>query len=107
MISHFYRDPLNILDTLPPERWKVIIYTNMVTDLAQTIATIYSHFCIDMTAPYAQTLQKEQEKAHRYKSKHIYSLDKFVLTREQIVKRYEDIFNRFEFEKVYNSSSQS
>jgi len=79
----------------------------MVTDLAQTIATIYSHFCIDMTAPYAQIVQKEEGEARAYKSKHEYSLEQFGLTREQIVKRYEDIFNCFEFEKVYNSSSQS
>jgi hypothetical protein len=107
VLSQYYRYPLEKLDTLLPDRQQIISYSNLVERPAQTVSDLYARFGFAMNPAYSQILQKEQGKAQRYKSKHSYSLDKFVLTREQIVKRYEDIFNRFEFEKVNNPSSQS
>jgi len=107
VLSCYYNYPLAKLDALPPHRQQIITYSALVERLAQTVSDLYARLGIPMNPAYSQILQKEQEKAQRYKSKHSYSLDKFVLTREQIVKKYEDIFNRFEFEKVFNPPSQS
>jgi hypothetical protein len=44
-------------------------------------------------------LQKEQEQARRYESRHSYSLEQFGLSREQMLKEYGEIFDRFGFER--------
>jgi hypothetical protein len=45
------------------------------------------------------TLQREEEKARRYASRHAYSLEQFGLRRDQLLQDYADIFDRFGFDK--------
>ena len=100
MLSRYYHYPLARLAELSPDRQKVITYQTMVTHPAQTVLDIYKSFGFAMSPAYTAIIQREEEKARSYKSKHEYSLEKFGLTREQVVTRYEDIFDRFGFEKT-------
>jgi hypothetical protein len=52
-----------------------------------------------MTPAFIEILHREEGKAHSYKSKHKYSLEQFGLTREAILSQYEDIFERFGFDR--------
>jgi hypothetical protein len=85
---------------MPPDRQQVITYQTLVTHPAQTVIGIYTSFGFEMSPFYNTIIQREEEKARSYKSKHEYSLEKFNLSREQIVALYEDIFDRFGFEKA-------
>jgi len=100
MVSCYYRYPLTRLDRMSPDRQQVITYQTLVTHPAQTVTGIYTSFGFVMSPAYTAIIQREEEKARSYKSKHEYSLEKFGLTREQIVALYEDIFDRFGFEKA-------
>jgi hypothetical protein len=100
MISCYYRYPLTRLDRMPAGRQQVITYPALVTRPAQTVTGIYTSFGFEMSPGYNRIIQREEEKARSYKSKHEYSLEKFGLSSEQIVARYEDIFDRFGFEKA-------
>jgi omega-hydroxy-beta-dihydromenaquinone-9 sulfotransferase len=100
MISCYYRYPLTRLDRMSPDQQKLITYQALVTHPAQTVTGIYTSFGFALSPAYNAIIQREEEKARSYKSKHAYSLEKFDLTREQVVARYEDIFDRFGFEKA-------
>jgi len=100
MIDCYYRYPLTRLDRMPAERQQVITYQALVTRPAQAVIEIYKSFGFELSPAYNKIIQREEEKARSYKSKHEYSLEKFNLSREQIVARYEDIFDRFGFEKA-------
>ena len=100
MLSRYYRYPLARLAEMSPGQQRVITYQAMVTHPAQTVRDIYSSFGFAMSPAYTAIIQREEEKARSYRSKHEYSLEKFGLTREQVVTRYEDIFDRFGFEKA-------
>jgi omega-hydroxy-beta-dihydromenaquinone-9 sulfotransferase len=100
MVSCYYRYPLTLLDRMPPDRQQVLTYQTLVTHPAQTVTGIYTGFSFEMSPAFNRTIQREEEKARLYKSKHEYSLEKFNLSRAQIVARYEDIFDRFGFDKT-------
>ena len=100
MIDCYYRYPLTRLDKMAPDRQQVITYQALITRPAQAVIDIYKSFGFELSPAYNKIIQREEEKARSYKSKHEYSLEKFGLNREQIVTRYKDIFDRFGFEKT-------
>jgi hypothetical protein len=100
MINHHYHYPLEKLAALPPDRQQVINYQELVTHPAQTVIDIYKNLGFAMTPALMEMVRREEEKARAYKSKHEYSPEQFGLTREAIVARYEDIFERFGFNKA-------
>lgn len=99
IISHYYHYPLKQLPLLPPERQQSATYPDLVTRPAQTVTDIYSRFGFTMTPEFIEALQQEEKKARRYTSKHAYSLEQFGLSREQMLKEYADIFDRYGFER--------
>jgi len=99
LLNRYYSYPLIKFAALPPSRHQIISYTMLVEQPQQIAAELYARFGIELRPAYKQVLQNEQEKARRYKSKHAYSLEKFGLTAERIVKQYEPIFERFGFDR--------
>jgi len=99
MLSRYYTYPLMKFEALPDSRHQIISYTTLVEKPEETVRELYTRFGITLSPAYGQALQKEQEKARRYKSTHTYSLEQCGLTPEAIVKRYEPIFDRFGFDR--------
>ena len=99
IITHYYRYPLEQLAAMSPERQQVVAYPALVTEPARTTIDIYNNFKLAMTPAFMLTLQREEEKARRYASRHAYSLEQFGLSRDQLLQDYADIFDRFGFDK--------
>jgi len=99
IITHYYRYPLEQLDAMSSDRQQIVTYPALVTGPARIANGIYKNFNLAMTQAFMLTLQREEEKARRYESSHAYSLEQFSLSREQLLKDYADIFDRFGFEK--------
>jgi hypothetical protein len=99
LLDLYYNYPLIKFTELPESRQHAITYADLIERPEQTVAHLYERFGIELSPAYAQSLRNEQEKARRYKSRHAYSLEKFGLTPETIVKRYEYVFERFGFER--------
>jgi omega-hydroxy-beta-dihydromenaquinone-9 sulfotransferase len=99
MLELYYSYPQIKFAELPESRQQTIIYDDFIEKPEQTITQLYARFGIELSTAFAQALHNEQEKARRYKSRHAYSLEKFGLTPEDIVKKYEFVFERFGFER--------
>jgi hypothetical protein len=99
IITHYYRYPLEQLAALSPELQQVVTYPALVTEPARTTIDIYKNFNLAMTPAFMLTLQRQEEKARRYESRHAYSLEQFGLSRDQLLQDYADIFGRFGFDK--------
>lgn len=97
LIGRWYRRPLQHLERAPRSSYAIVKYDDLVQDPERTIADIYTHFGLALGPEFAQTLRREADQARRYRSQHTYSLEQFGYTREQIVARYQDIFDRFGF----------
>ena len=98
MACHWYSYALERLDQAPRENYVIVRYDDLVADPAGTVARIYDHFGFEIGRPYAEILQAEAERAQGYRSRHAYSLEGTGLTRDGIVARFQDVFDRFGFD---------
>ncbi len=99
MLELYYSYPLVKFLALPESRQLAIAYVTLIEQPQQTVKELYARFGIELSTAYCLALQKEQDKARRYTSRHSYSLEKFGLTPEAIVKKYEPVFERFGFDR--------
>ena len=93
-----YRYPLDCLERLPDDRYRIVRFDDLVGDAEQTVIALYEHLGLDMPPAYAPVLHDESERARCYQSRHHYSLDEMSLSREQIVAECADVFERFGFD---------
>jgi hypothetical protein len=100
MARHWYTYALDRLDRAPRNSYIIVRYDDLVADPAGTVARIYAHFGFEIGPAYAQILQAEAERAHKYRSRHAYSLEGTGLTREGIVAQFQDVFDRFDFPTI-------
>lgn len=97
--GQFYRYPLERLEGVRPEdSYAIVKYDDLVRDPEPTVVDIYRRLGFDISPEYAQALHEAAEKARRYKSKHVYSLEQMGFTREQLIAEYQDVFDRFGFD---------
>lgn len=98
LISHFYTYPLEQLDKRPEACRAIDTYDNLVADPGTFVKGIYGRFGFSISDEYRQYLDSETQKAKKYQSRHSYSLDKYGLTTDQVVKDFKPIFERFGFD---------
>ena len=92
-----YNYPLARLEQAPPDSYVTISYEDLVRQPGRVIQATYQRFGFEITPEFLQVLREEEDKIKSYKSRHVYSLDQFRFTREQIVSDLRHIFERFGF----------
>jgi hypothetical protein len=97
MARHWYSHALERLDAAPEGSAVLVRYDDLVAGPAGTVARIYGRLGFEIGPAYAGILQAEAARAQRYRSRHAYSLEGTGLTREGIVARFQDVFDRFDF----------
>jgi hypothetical protein len=104
MTQHWYRHPLQRLEHLPAGSLAVVTYDDLTGDLHGTIEATYAALDLKIRPAYAEALREEVEKAAGYESDHNYALEDMGLTRDRILAEYRDVYERFEFGVVEESS---
>ena len=99
VMDHFYRHPLKCLRQMPENRHAFILYDALTTHPRDAVTDLYRRFEIAMTPAFEETLGAHQDQARRYKSSHAYALEHYGLTRQDILDRYEDIFDYYGFNR--------
>lgn len=97
MLGHWYRYPLKRLAQLPESNWVIVNYDDLMRDPKQTVSAIYDRFGFEMSNAFAEVLGAQAAVARHFSSRHQYSLERFGLTRQQIITDFRDIFERFGF----------
>lgn len=95
LMSHWYTYPLEQLDKRPEDCRMIATYDTLVRDPGAFVTRIYGRFGFAISEKYQQFLDNETARSKQYKSKHDYSLEKYGLTPEQIVKDFQPVFDRF------------
>ncbi len=98
-ISHWYTYPLTELDTRPEESQAVEKYDALIGDPAEFMKRIYLRFGFHLSEAFRDFLDKESQKAKRYKSKHDYTLAQYGLSIVKVVSDFKSVFDRFDFRK--------
>lgn len=97
MIFDYYRRVHAVGQALPPERFMVLRYEDLVADPKAAVQAIYDKFGLPMSAEYHAHLEAETARARTYSSRHAYGLEDFGLTREEIHRELKEIFDAHGF----------
>lgn len=98
MTQHWYRHPLNYLDTHPSPRHLIVSYDDLIQRPEAVIRGFYEQFGYPDQPGLPIIIDQAVKETLAFKSDHNYSLEEMGFTREQIVETYKDIFERFDFE---------
>jgi len=97
--QHWYRYPLQRLEEEGGDRYQVVNFNHLVGNARKTVHGIYDHFGLEISEEFDRILKEETEKARAHESQHEYDLEEMGLTREGMVSRFEDTFERFDFDR--------
>ncbi len=98
MAHHWYTYPLELLEHVPEDRYVVIRYDHLAEDPEAVVRAVYQRFGLEMSPAYASLLRQVGERAKSYRSRHEYSLEDVGLTRQQVLDRFGEVFQRFSFD---------
>jgi hypothetical protein len=71
------------------------LYDDLTENIEAEVTRIYQRFGIPLSLRFRELLAQERHKSGTYRSQHVYSAEKWGLRREEINKRYRDIFEKY------------
>jgi hypothetical protein len=98
LVKYFYRYPLARLRQLPPERWTIIRYDDLIREPKAAFVNLYRHFGWTMSPQFETRLDQQVAEMRQHKSRHSYSLDTTSITPERIVAELREVFEEFGFD---------
>ncbi|MCC6489702.1 MAG: sulfotransferase [Candidatus Hydrogenedentes bacterium] len=107
LAGHWYRHPIERSREWPDEQFAFVNYDELRKDLKGTVSGLYSRFGFEAGPVFLDRLNKEHEMARVYSSTHLYSLEQFGLTPEDILEDFGDIFQRFGFDTACPGAVQT
>jgi len=99
MTQHWYRYPLQYLDTHPSPRHLIMKYDDLIQRPEAVLHAFFEQFGYPAKPGLDEIVDKAVKETLAFRSDHVYSIEEMGFTREQIVEMYADIFERFSFDK--------
>lgn len=93
--QYWYRHPLQYLEQRPSRQNLILRYEDLFNDPADAIMRFYRQFGYQISPSANQVFANAVEQNHTYQSDHEYALEEMGFTRDQVLKIYLDIFERF------------
>jgi omega-hydroxy-beta-dihydromenaquinone-9 sulfotransferase len=85
------------LPRLPEDRQMTVKMEDLQMSLRATVRGIYDHLGYDVTPEFDRYLQHQDERQKVYKSGHAYDLSAYNLSDDDIVRRFDDVYNRYDY----------
>ncbi|MBI5593959.1 MAG: sulfotransferase [Deltaproteobacteria bacterium] len=105
MAGDYYRYPLSQLPKWPESQQAIVAYPVLVKDPEKTLRSLYHRFGFAISKPFQNELEKNQQKASGYQSRHEYSPEKVGLEQKRILSEFRDIFEQFAFDRETDGRS--
>jgi hypothetical protein len=102
-----YYYALEVLDNLPPERYTIIKYDDLVADPKAVVEQAYERLQMPITPEFEQQLSSECKRQVKYRSDNVYSLDQFGVNSEDLAERLAPIMERFGFQDAVGPADQT
>ena len=103
--QHWYRYPLQYLDSHPSPRYLILNYDDLIQRPEQVLREFYEQFGYPDKPGLEDIIDEAVKETLSFNSDHSYSYEEMGFTREQIIELYADIFERFGFDKRENELS--
>jgi hypothetical protein len=92
-----YYYALDVMKGLPPERYAIVQYTDLVADPKATIEAVYERLQLPLSPEFEQYLAAERSRQKRYRSANAYSLEEFGIDEKELKQKLEPLTERFGF----------
>lgn len=92
---YFHEKIKGISDT----QWYTLKYEDLISDHKAEVLKIYQHFRIPVTDAFLEKLNAAEKRARKYESTHTYTLEQYGMSREDVLKKLEFVFDRYNFPK--------
>ena len=99
MTQHWYRHPLQYLDSHPSPRHLILNYDDLIQRPEAVLRAFYEQFGYPDKPGLEEIVDQAVKETLTFQSDHTYSYEDMGFTREGIVALYADIFERFGFDK--------
>jgi hypothetical protein len=95
--KYWYEHPLDVIDRDRSGRCMIVRYEDLLRRPDCVLDRIYSEFRYPESDAVESILDDAAKAARTHTSSHVYNLEAMGFTREQIVREFAQIFDRFEF----------
>ena len=100
---HLYTHPMETLPAWPEAQHAFVRYDDLKNDLSKAVAGLYARLGLALGADFARRLEEQNRKAKGFKSKHVYSMEDWLLSPELILEYYHGVFDYFDFPKEHEA----
>lgn len=100
-----YRHPFAVLESRTGVPWTVIRYEDLVEKPRATVEGVYRDLGLPMTGALGVSLAREEERSRGYRAEHLYSLEEYGLTGEEIRTELSSLFERYEWKENADDAS--
>lgn len=107
LAKYWYLYPLSVIDADPSDKTAVINYDELIANPEQQITSIFTQFGYNESPGFNKIIKKAIKETQSYTSSHKYSLEEMGFTADRIIAEFEDIFKRFNFERMISESSEN
>jgi hypothetical protein len=104
MLNYYYAHLTSTLPNWPEDQQIFATMEELKDNMPAVVEKIYERFGYAITPAFEQRLQHEHERAQRYSSRHVYSLEQFEIHPQRIVHDFAYIFQQFGFSSAYEQS---
>jgi hypothetical protein len=94
MVHSWYTEPLRILADLPPERYRIVTYEDLIRSPRATVSALLAHFGYEVSTPTHVQLEDLEAMPDPPRS-HDVRLANIGVNPEQVAARFADVMERF------------
>lgn len=98
-MKYWYLYPMQRFKDLPPARYMVVRYNDMVADIKGTVESLYQWMELSLSAGFRRTIEQVVSANQAFESDNVYTLEELGLSREQISREFDEVFNLFQFNR--------
>jgi len=95
--NYWYEHPLEVIDRDRSGRCMIVSYEDLVRQPDHVLSRIYGEFRYPESDALESILRDVAQEARTHTSNHVYNLEAMGFTREQIMRDFAEVFDRFGF----------
>lgn len=96
--KHWYQYPHQVLADLPPDRYQVVLFKDLVKDPKSMVSRVYREFGLPITEEFLEVLKEVTVESRNYNGHGNYSLERMGVTSESLRKEFAPYLAVYELE---------
>ncbi len=99
LTKYWYHHPLKVMDQNPSPTKIILNYDDLIRWPEQIIRTFYEQFGYSKSPGLEKIIRTAIKETQIYQSDHVYRYEEMGFSREEIIREFDDIFERFNFDR--------